>query len=322
MAGRLSVLLNQRVRTPAVNETNLLTGNVSVFYPAREYNTYRCQICWKAPGNGTAVVELWGASGSGGKMCCCGLGIAGNPGAYSRKTITVTANSYVCGTVGMSCSNDNLCYKGQSEATCMSICLGTASTCSCMCAEGGHGGWNYCVDGGQMSCCITANYGFLCLYQPGGAGCFIIRNTSGNATAYGGDINRQGGQSCVYFGHCNPCCLCYQTDYVQTSPGIFSECGAVLVFTRELTNGYANFPGNGLMQELVALNGAGRNPIRGGYIPSCWAGARACNCYESSNCTPHLPYGIPAISGSPCPGVRDHGWRGGHGALRVTFTGS
>jgi hypothetical protein len=70
MAGRLSVLLNQRVRTPAVNETNLLTGNISVYYPAREYNTYRCQICWKSPGNGTAVVELWGASGSGGKMCC------------------------------------------------------------------------------------------------------------------------------------------------------------------------------------------------------------------------------------------------------------
>jgi hypothetical protein len=111
-------------------------------------------------------------------------------------------------------------------------------------------------------------------------------------------------------------------DYVKTSPGTFSTCGAVLSFQRETETGYSMGPGNGLMQELSALNSAGRNPIRGGYWAGCWTSARGCNCYEDSQCTSHLPYGIPAISGSPCPGVRDHGWRGGNGALRVTFIGS
>lgn len=322
MAGRLSTLLNQRVRTPVVNESNLDVGQISVYYPSRATSTFRCQVCWKSPGDGTAVIEIWGAGGSGGKMCCCGLGVAANPGAYSKKTIAVTANSYVCGTIGMSSVSDNLCNKGQSEGTCFSICLGTAGTCSCMCAQGGQSGWTHCAEGGSMSCCIMANYGFTGVYQPGGAGCWIVRNDSGNAAAFGGDINRSGGQSCTFFGHCNPCCACRMIDYVKTSPGTFSTCGAVLSFQRETETGYSMGPGNGLMQELSALNSAGRNPIRGGYWAGCWTSARGCNCYEDSQCTSHLPYGIPAISGSPCPGVRDHGWRGGNGALRVTFIGS
>jgi hypothetical protein len=315
----LSTLLGERL-TPLALETNLEQGEISVFYPGTEYQSFRCQICWKAPGNGTAVIEIWGASGSGGRMCCCGVGVPGNPGAYSKKTVQVNAGSFVSGTVGMSCGNaSSLCWRGCSESTCITICH--VGGCNCMCAEGGTGGRTFCADGGSISCCLTANYG-MCFTRLDSAACFIVCNNPQMGRAYGGDVNCCGGWSCSSFYHCNSCCHCSFQDHVAVSPGIFARNGVVLTFNRELDSPLSNTSGHGLYQLLNTLNAAGRSPVIGAYQGACWAGSVGCGCYEAWACTPMLPYGVPGPSGYSCSSVRHSGFRGGHGAVRIKFIGS
>ena len=97
-------------------EEHLERGRIHVFTPGNNYTNY--SICWRAPAKGTAVVEIWGAGGSGAKMCCCGGGLPGNAGAYSKRTIQVNTNCFICGSVGFSCGNsDSLCFRGCSDPT-------------------------------------------------------------------------------------------------------------------------------------------------------------------------------------------------------------
>ena len=35
-------------------------------------------------GGGEATIEMWGAGGSGARMCCCGGGIPGNAAGYPK----------------------------------------------------------------------------------------------------------------------------------------------------------------------------------------------------------------------------------------------
>ena len=48
-------------------------------------------------------------------------------------------------------------------------------------------------------------------------------------------------------------------------------------------------------------------------------GNRACQCYDMLGCQQHVPYGTGGPAANPCPGVRDHGWRGGGGAVRIKY---
>ena len=87
-ASSLTALLQTKYDYPLANETNLETGQLFTFYPSNQYSTnFWCHICWKPPANGIATIEVWGAAGSGAEMCCCGGGIPGNPGGYSRKVL-------------------------------------------------------------------------------------------------------------------------------------------------------------------------------------------------------------------------------------------
>jgi len=314
----LSALLGERLGS-LTNETNLEQGEIYVFHPGTQYATFRSNFCWRAPGNGTAVIEIWGASGSGGRMCCCGIGVPGNPGGYSKRTVSVCNGSHVCGVVGLSCGNaSNLCWRGCSQSTCITVCR--VGGCNCMCAEGGYGGISHCQTGTSMSCCLMANYS-MCATQLDGAGCHIVCNRPCWGRAYGGDINCCGGWSCTSFYHCNPECHCSMQDHVAVAPGIFSKGGTVLTIQRELDSSSANTVGDGLYQLLGALNNAGRSPVIGGHQAACWAGSVGCGCYESWACVPMLPYGVPGMSGYSCPNVRDSGYRGGHGAVRIKFIG-
>lgn len=314
----LSALLGERLGS-LTSETNLEQGEIYVFHPGNQYNTFRCNFCWRAPSNGTAVIEIWGASGSGGRMCCCGAGVPGNPGGYSKRTVTVCNGSYVCGFVGMSCGNaSSLCWRGCSESTCITICR--QGGCNCMCAQGGYGGQTHCVDGGSNSCCLMANFG-LQGTRLDNSGCFIVCNLPCMGAAFGGDINCCGGWSCSSFFHCNPCCHCSYQDHVAVSPGIFATNGTVLTIQREVENSYSSPTGDGLTQLLGALNNAGRSPVIGGHQAACWNSGRGCGCYETWGCVPMLPYGVPGPSGYAWPGERDHGYRGGHGAVRIKFIG-
>ena len=128
----LTTLLQTKYDFAVGNETNLEQGRIYQYYPGSMRGTnFRCHVCWVAPSAGTATIEIWGAGGSGAEMCCCGFGLNGNPGAYSKKTLTMAQGCFICGIVGMSCGNsDDLCHRGTSEPT--QICWFAGGTDGCM----------------------------------------------------------------------------------------------------------------------------------------------------------------------------------------------
>ena len=76
MASLKGLLTN---RNPAeMIEENLETGYIYVWSPGTNYTNFCNGVCWKAPAAGTAHIEIWGAGGSGARMCCCGDGLPGN----------------------------------------------------------------------------------------------------------------------------------------------------------------------------------------------------------------------------------------------------
>lgn len=315
----LSSLLQTKQALAQLDEENLDTGQIFVFYAGTEQNSFRCNFCWNAPGNGTAVIEIWGASGSGSRMCCCGFGLPGNPGAYARKTVTVGTGDRIIGCTGVSCGNaSNFAFRGCSCNTGVTLCVG--GTCTCMCAEGGRAGCSVCIDGGSTFCCFLSGGGFCATST--GSGCGIVCNLfsgSFNPTAYGGDVNCAGQFSCIVFGHCNPSCWCCHVQYIKTSANIFGECPATISANHDTNYEQGGFAVGSFFQNLA---GASASPVAGGHYRYCWAGTNYCGCYESQGCSPMLPTGVPAPGSTPCSSVRDHGLRGGHGAVKIRFISS
>lgn len=319
----LKSLLQDRLEFIAREEENLEQGKIWVYTPGTVRTNFHTGFCWIAPADGTAVIEIWGAGGSGVKMCCCGFGLPGNPGAYAKKTITVSAGCFVRGSVGMSCGNsDALCFRGCSEASC--VCwTGNTGSDGCMCAQGGRGGTSYCSTGTSAYCCFTAgsfcttktsneNCGIVCNYGPGAPSCC--------ADAFGGDINKRGGFSRASFFGCSPMCPCCFIYHVATPPGYHSLEGGEVTYAADSDNGFTNWSGGAGLQFLHTVGLMGRMPNQG--IPnetSCWTGGRACGCYNGQGCAVFMPAGHPGPGPHPCPGVRDHAWRGGHGAVRIKF---
>lgn len=316
----LRTLTNNKFSSVAITETNLEKGQVFLYTPGFEKGgTF--SFCWNPPGSGTAIIEIWGASGSGAQMCCCGGGLPGNPGAYSKKTIAVTASCFVCGTVGNSCGNSSaLCYRGRSEPT--TICWTGSGSNGCACAEGGIGGYSFCSTGTGLYCCyVAANYcgtligsscGIICNYGAGApAGCC--------AQSYGGDVNCFGGFSCVTWLGSSPSSICNFIYHVAVSPGIIAKNGAVISHTVESDSTFANWSGQGFHAFAPVLSGAGRTPSQGVPFAACWAASRSCGCYEQHGCNMAMPTGVPGLPPHPCSNVRDHAIRGGNGAVRIRF---
>lgn len=326
----LSTLI-QGKRTSLVNltESNLERGLIMVFHPGYQYEAYRCGWCWKPCGTGCAIIEVWGASGSGGRMCCCGIGLPGNPGAYSRRTICVTTSQYICSTGsssfqwGMSCGEGNaLFFRGCSNPT--GVCWFSTTTNGCMCAEGGRGGQIYCTNAGASPFTCLESNGF-CRTSIGAGGCGIVCNfTAGTfwmPQAYGGDINCPGGISCMFIGSCDPAAVCCHRFYVRTSPYRFGVNGGVAEVNLQCNSCHAAYAGGQAFgpfyQALAALSHspAGGTPYMGGTYNS----NTPCGCYEAWGCIHRLPTGVPGLSALVCPDVRDSGMRGGNGAVRITF---
>lgn len=321
MASLRTLLTNKN--SSSLTETNLERGTIYSFTPANQYGGNLFAFCWTAPATGIAVVEAWGASGSGARMCCCGGGLPGNPGAYSKKTLCVTAaSSYVCGSIGQSCGNaDALNYRGRSQNT--GLCwVTTACGNGCICAEGGIGGYSICSTGSPLYCCyLAANY---CTTLTN-AGCGIVCNFGSGAQAgccaasYGGDTNCFGGFSCVHWRGCSPVCNCCFIYHVATSPGIYAKDGAVISYSIEQDVEFSKWSGQGYHSFIHALNAASKRPVSGNPYTACWAGMTACGCYENTGCMPFMAVGIPGLPPVPCGDVRDHGLRGGHGAVKIRF---
>lgn len=290
------------------------------YYTYTTTDSGRCQFCWNSPGTGYAVVEIWGASGSGGMMCCCAAsGIPGNPGAYSKKIIPVCSGTYVCGWAGCATEANALCYPGRGN--CSVACIFNSGANGTMIATAGFGGMQLCTTSTPQWCCFA-----ICNFcrTNTGAGCGIVCNIGGpnaavQATASGGDLNINGGVSCTYFWTCFNCCTPGYEHTVAMSPGIWSTTSSPCVrFNRNTapTNfGYCGAHNGAIDQSTAIRNFAGIIP----QYYSCWNGAhRDCSCYEFTGCWFNAA-GIPGISGVPCAGVRSMGVRGGHGAVKITF---
>lgn len=277
-----------------------------------------CTYTWVSPGTGTAVIELWGAGGSGGQHCCCSTmgGVPGNPGAYTKITVGVTASSCVCGWVGCSPHGNCLCYPGRSE--CSVACLFGTTCNNVLASAGGFGGYVMCTTGTSAYCCMVAS-GF-CHTLGGNSFCGIICNYGGPnsacfACSCGGEVNICGGISC---GNYWDCCHYWQCSIEQTvalPPGLTSSCCSTCVrFFR------SEFPGYGIVssgwnQMSTAVNGMGGAT---GSRHFCWNSNQPCGCYEYDGCRLNGA-GFPGTSGAGCPSVRSGGQKGGHGAVKITF---
>ena len=312
-------------------EENLEDGEIYVFCSARSFGCFTNCFAWYSPGAGTATIEIWGAGGSTGCQCCCNFSVGGQSGAYAKKTVTMTANGYVCGQTGHPCMpNAGFCYAGCSEATCVSVCLGTASTCSCMCAQGGNGGLTACRTSTSAMCCLQ-NCCFAA-YQGAGlsVGCGIVcgcRNTYHNAQAYGGDVNCPGTYACN--GHWT-CDTSSNTDYIQASNAIphgqYVSLGYQATAMHAGNNG--NIPGQAQSGQWrypnMSVKGSIARNVTSWYpsTASCWNSSKVCACYEAVGCVPFVPPGQGATQAMGCPDVRDVGSRGGLGYVRILWKAS
>ena len=312
-----------------VNETNLETGTIWAYTPGTEFGGFTCDpgdICWVAPGTGTAVIEIWGAGGPGSRMCCCGHGFPGNAGAYSKKTIAVTAGSYVCGKIGCPQMSDTggVCFSGCSNATC--ICWCTTGGNGCMCAQGGAGGLSICTPGNSNTpfCCWMGN-GRCGTVHPGfNPNCGTICGTCGGgwwiACGYGGDFNCCGTIGCSTFVGCYDRCIHCQAIHMPIPAGLFSNVGSTVTYWMDNADTQQSpWSGQAMAGAISALNALSRNPKRGNPMPHCYNSARTCGCYEASGCQPVLPVGVGGLPPTPCEDVRDGGIRGGWGGLRIKF---
>ena len=303
-------------------ETNLEQGRIYL-YSGGETTGITCGFCWKSPGTGTAVVEIWGAAGSGSMMCCCGIGLPGNPGAYSKKTISVTANSFITGTVGCSTGGQTLCFRGCSGPTAITICLGTAGTCSAMCAQGGMSGFALCstTAGSPRACFASCNFCTTDLGSGTGIVCNIGSTMTFLPTATGGDVNCGGGFSCLYVGSCNTAQWhCYSAN-VRLPAGILSTTQQNVCVPFTCSSG-SPFGGAGNDNYYTALASLGRAPSSGGVYKYCWGSGQYCGCYEAQSCVLMLPAAVPGLGATVCDSVRDGGQRGGMGKVKIRYVGT
>lgn len=319
-------------------------------------------FCWISPGVGQIQLEIWGAGGSAGEQCCCSAGLPGNPGAYIRTIVPVDASTYMVGSIGLGCCHDVLCFKGCSEATCVYMCSPNGlfrkgignPCCVCFCAEGGVGGLAICHTGssGQYRCyacwvdpdwmfpsrsgenpqfCVS---GVLNCQHIETHYCGIVCNVGAMVTpryAYGGDFNWNSGDinnpygvswSCLVIKRCDsPSCNIENT--VAIPPGIVSTDGAAIHFVLDCWSSANQSTGSASPKLLGGLSALGRSGGFGHPLNAfCYSNNRFCHCYEQSQCGHFLPQGVPAGGINTAPDVRDHGLRGGAGAVRIKYIGS
>lgn len=338
----LNAFLTRRQLVPL--EDNQEEGRTDIFSIANVRNNWGQYggFIWKAPGTGRAVIEAWGAGGSGIIIPCCGGQLPGNTGAYVKKTLCVNSNTCICGLPGFACTGSNTCCLGITCSCYTGLCWNNAcdinnNTDGCICAEGGTSGFTYCIDGnaGSIFCCYrTAGF---CTSIPAWittAGCGTVCNQFSGRTygsAYGGDVNCSSMISCSTFLHCNACCDAYYTyHHHAVPPGIISSEGSYLTYVKDWEGNCAsidsNVAGLGFNQFLQALSVASRTPTMG-YSPrvKCYTYSGACAGYQAHGCFTVTPPGIgapatyPVINYSCAVCGFGSGFRGGHGFVKIKY---
>lgn len=308
-----------------ITESNLEKGKIYSYQNAHIYDRMCCGGRFCAPADGTVVLEIWGAGGSGAEMCCCGGGIGGNTGAYAKKTFGIRQGEMICSWIGRSCASDDLCFKGCSEATCvmavMDCCGNQNNGYFCMCAEGGKGGINICSTGTALFCCF---YQCFCGTRIGNDGCGTICNWCADGSgwhgqAYGGDVNCPSRISCTTFLGCCTQCICQYSYHIAYPYGVWSTEGGIATHGNDHDSDFSQWSGQGQFQRVQSMNSMSRHPTSGVWGTDCWGSSNSCGCYNMQGCHYFGPYGSGGVTGVPCPNVRDHGSRGGSGLVRVKF---
>ena len=317
--------LSELIRTKNVDDfldTALEQGEIYA-YASNHDTGHVPRFCWKPPTAGTACIEIWGPGGSGARMCCCGFGIPGNSGAYARKQLVFSndnyADSYLCGCIGYSCGNTDLCFRGCSNPTCTLWSTDAGNTTNLICVQGGKGGFAYCS---------TSTNGYCCFRQGGFCGtdgfntcCGIICNHRAGdwiPTASGGDTNCPGLISCTQFFRHQPNCPCAEMHMIAGPPGMNATKG-IFAYVANDTDSFISQWSGGNGEHQYTIGALSRNPGHGQPWAYCWSGANNCGCYENEGCIIYTPPGHGGRPPHPCAGVRDHGGRGGHGAIRIRF---
>lgn len=305
-------------------ESNLEQGQIYSFSEGNEYTKFQSvdnsgTWCWFSPGNGTVLLEIWGAGGSSSRQCCCATSIPGNSGAFSKKTFTVVSNDKIYGCTGFACGNaGDRDFRGCSQPT--MVCWTGNGADGCMCAEGGKAGYSCCT-GSTSPYCAWTSFG-LCTLRLDNDNCGLVCNHRDGdfiPSAFGGDVNCSGYISCMSYLGCYGMCLCCHMQHVVGPAGVVSTDGVQLTFTADTENPGSNWSGMGMYGFQAAMSGVGRMPSQGAQLRACWAGNVFCGCYEQNGCYSVVPYGFGAPAGYPCPSVRDVGYRGGMGNTRIKF---
>jgi hypothetical protein len=319
MALLSNLLLSRAAGTAVGDETNISTGTVVFFSNNSSNGTNAPYFCWKSPITGTAVIEVWGAGGSTPRGCCCGIGIPGNAGAYSKKVIAVNTSTYICGCAGTACGNGAMCTRGCSDPSGATWYNAVGLANGCVCAQGGKGGYWICSTNSSPFCCFYAN-SFCGTLVPDNCG-IICNHSSGHwiPCGYGGDVNCCGMVSCASFFGCypnQPCCYQY---HIATPPNYASNDGTIITIQGECSVTGASATSTLMGTLLYGISAASKRPTHGVPWQACYASHSFCGCYEDNGCIPYLPTGV----GAPPPHVnyevRDQGYRGGMGGVRIRF---
>jgi hypothetical protein len=311
----LRTLLNQR---SIDTDTMFTAGAPAVFTPWRNAGQ---SFCWKSPGTGSAIIEIWGAGGGGGGGQCCGSGIPGNSGAYSRAVVSVNGSGYVCGVTSgtLASASCNGCRGG-----CTHVAVAPTGTITrCLVAQGGFGGFWMCNASNAIYCCFLASGRCGTLT---GTGCGFICNigvvTTGQGTvvaacACGGDINIAGGISCTEW------CACagdtpvagrhyhsFPAGFITNRPGHALACYCQT--GSSYTRGEAAFE--------LAYRAVAGNATPSTFFLACCGSFIDCGCFPY-NCGGGGVVGAGYGSNVTSAGITNTncGSRGGPGMVKVTF---
>jgi hypothetical protein len=217
----------------------------------------------------------------------------------------------------------------------LSICCAEGATAGCMCAQGGNGGYSYCTNNpSPYSCGVGGirfcghNWGAVDMcntsQSPCGMLCNIFNarcryfNWAAWARAFGGDLNCCGTISCKSYHNCVNNCQCAQQWHLTTSPGKYSSEGAVISYSSNQDSPMSRTSGSPGVTALLAIQAATPWPSWG-FSAICTCSYAGCGCYEDMGCHRNMPAGVPGAGASVCGDVRDGGYAGGHGSVRIKF---
>lgn len=276
------------------------------------------EYCWTAPASGMAEIEIWGAGGNGAGICCCGMGVPGNPGAYAKKIVQLEAGSFICGLAANAPPQNVTCVSPVGGVTTADVCISPSEIIN-MSAESGDSAKVACDAAvGSMYTCLRTFYGLTGTEE--GTGCGWVCNWNGTTPlpqAIGGDINCAGGVSKIFIGDCSSFATTTHCNYTAIPPGLVNKTGLHLKSIFATGTCVSESSEHGYVAALMSLGQApGPSHTMLGY---CYASDRWCTCYKHIGCVPYLPPTIPAVAPLLCGGMIGTGMRGGGGKVRIRF---